>query len=47
VWKKKPSKKQEAKFASTDFGLEISFDPEDGGDIFLRNFRLSPNYTAL
>jgi hypothetical protein len=26
---------------------EIFFDPEEKGDMFLRNVRLSPNYTAL
>jgi hypothetical protein len=25
----------------------LLFDPEDGGDMFLRDFGLSPNYTAL
>jgi hypothetical protein len=27
--------------------LDINFDPDYGGDIFLRNIRLSPNYMAL
>jgi hypothetical protein len=27
--------------------LGLLFDPEDGGDMFLRNVGLSPNYTAL
>jgi hypothetical protein len=27
------------------FGLE--FDPEDGGDTFLRNVGITPNYAAL
>jgi hypothetical protein len=26
--------------------FRLFFDREDGGDIFLRNVRLSPNYTA-
>jgi hypothetical protein len=47
VSKEKPSKEQEADFASTDFLLGLSFDPNDGGDRFLRNVRLSPNYTAF
>jgi hypothetical protein len=29
------------------FLLRLLFDPEDGGDMFLRNVALSPNYTAL
>jgi hypothetical protein len=32
-------------FAGFVYGL--FFDPGDGGDIFLRNVDLSPNYTAL
>jgi hypothetical protein len=32
-----------------DFGflLGLLLDPEDGGDMFLRNIWLSPNYMAL
>jgi hypothetical protein len=26
---------------------DLLFDPEDGGDMFPRKFRLSPTYTAL
>jgi hypothetical protein len=25
----------------------MSYDPEDGGDVFLRNVGLSPNYMAI
>jgi hypothetical protein len=31
--------------ASAVFLLILIFDPENGGDIFLRNVRMSPNYT--
>jgi hypothetical protein len=27
--------------------LGLLFNPEDGGDVFLRNFGVSSNYTAL
>jgi hypothetical protein len=30
--------------ASTDFLLSFSFDPKDGGGMFLRNFRLFPAF---
>jgi hypothetical protein len=33
--------------ASADLLPHLPFDPEDGGDIFRRNFQLSPDYTAL
>jgi hypothetical protein len=33
--------------ASAGFLLGIHFDPEDGGDMFLRNIGLSPIYAAL
>jgi hypothetical protein len=33
--------------ASSDFSLDILFDPEDGCDVFLQNVGLPPNYTAL
>jgi hypothetical protein len=33
--------------ASACFSLGLLVDPEDGGDIFLRNVGLSPNYTVL
>jgi hypothetical protein len=31
----------------TGFFFGVFFDPENGGDMFLRNVGLSPNYTAL
>jgi hypothetical protein len=34
-------------YASADFLLGVLFGPEDGDDIFFRNVKLSPNYTAL
>jgi hypothetical protein len=34
--------KQQQKAASAGFLLGLLFDPEDGGDIFLRNAGLSP-----
>jgi hypothetical protein len=33
--------------ASADFLLSLLLNSEDGGDMFLRNVELSPNYTAL
>jgi hypothetical protein len=33
--------------ASAGYLLGLLFDPEDVGDIFLRNVGLSPNYKAL
>jgi hypothetical protein len=33
--------------ASSGFLLSLLFDPEDGGNRFLQNVRLSPNDTAL
>jgi hypothetical protein len=33
--------------ASTGFIFALLFCPEDGGNMFLREFRLSPNYTAI
>jgi hypothetical protein len=33
--------------ASAGFLLSLIFDPKDGGEIFLLNVRLSPNYMAL
>jgi hypothetical protein len=54
VSKSKPSKKQAAAFgnlslppATVGFLFGLLFDPEDGDDMFLRNFPISPNYTAL
>jgi hypothetical protein len=32
---------------SVGFSLELLFDPEDGGDIFLQIFGISPNYTGV
>jgi hypothetical protein len=52
--KNKPSKKPteaDRKLSllpvSADFLLGLFFSPQDGGDIILRNARLSLNYTAL
>jgi hypothetical protein len=33
--------------ASAGFLFEVLFNPDDGGDPFLKNVRLSPNYVAL
>jgi hypothetical protein len=33
--------------ASAGFLFNLLFDPEDGGDMFLRNFGLCPKYTVL
>jgi hypothetical protein len=33
--------------ASAGFLLDLPFNPEDGGDMFLQNIRLSPDYLAL
>jgi hypothetical protein len=32
--------------SSAGFLLNLLFDPEDGGDMFLRNISLCPNYAA-
>jgi hypothetical protein len=34
-------------FASTGFFLGLPFDPEDSGDMYLRNDGISPDYMAL
>jgi hypothetical protein len=34
-------------FVSGGFLLFSLFDPEDGGDMFVRNVMLAPNYTAI
>jgi hypothetical protein len=46
--KSKPGKKPVAELRLLPaFVGTLLFDPEDGGDIFVRNVWLSPNYTAL
>jgi hypothetical protein len=32
---------------SAGFLLGLLFDPEEGGDMFLRNIEISPTYTAV
>jgi hypothetical protein len=44
--KRKPSKKPVVRFCLISF-FGFLFDLEDGGDIFLPNAGLYPNYTAL
>jgi hypothetical protein len=48
---KKPAEASSARLslpsASASFLLSSLFDPEDGGDVFLQNFRNSPKYKAL
>jgi hypothetical protein len=39
--------KKPAKAVSKLSFLVLLFDPEDGANIFFRNFGLSPNYTVL
>jgi hypothetical protein len=32
---------------SADFLIGLFYNPENGGEVFLRNIRVSPHYTAL
>jgi hypothetical protein len=46
MWGKEAKQGGGRKLASAGFLPGLHFDPEDGGDMFLLNIRLSPNYTA-
>jgi hypothetical protein len=50
VSKSKPSKKRAEAFGNLSLPpapVGLLFDPEDGDDMFLRNFRITPNYMAF